>query len=65
MCLGGGESLGSLFPSGWGCDPTWIFVWPGVLSADRQGQIFPKWLPPEKYMLMNIPKSFGSNALPL
>ena len=36
----------------------------GLLSADRWGQIFPKWPPPEKGMLMNIPKSFASNVLP-
>ena len=36
----------------------------GLLSADGWGQIFPKWPPPEKCMLMNIPKSSGSNALP-
>ena len=23
-------SLGSLFTDGWGCDPTWIIVWPGA-----------------------------------
>ena len=23
-------SLGSLFTDGWGCDPTWIVVWPGA-----------------------------------
>ena len=23
-------SLGSLFTEGWGCDPTWIVVWPGA-----------------------------------
>ena len=57
-------SLGSLFTEGWGCDPTWIIVGLGLLSADRWGQIFPKWPPPEKGMLMNIPKSFASNVLP-
>ena len=36
----------------------------GLLSADGWGQIFPKWPPPEKGTLMNIPKSFASNALP-
>ena len=35
----------------------------GLLSADEWGQIFPKWPPPEKGMLMNIPKSFASNVL--
>ena len=25
-----GWSLGRLFTDGWGCDPTWIVVWPGV-----------------------------------
>ena len=32
--IGGGSVprrfLGSLFTDGWGCDPTWIFVWPGA-----------------------------------
>ena len=23
-------SLGSLFTEGWGCDPTWVVVWPGA-----------------------------------
>ena len=29
-----GVSLGSLFTDGWGCDPTWIIVWPGASQAD-------------------------------
>ena len=28
-CVPGG-SLGSLFSDGWGCDPTWIIIWPGA-----------------------------------
>ena len=36
----------------------------GLLCADGQSQIFPKWPPPEECMLMDIPKSFASNALP-
>ena len=36
----------------------------GLLSTDRWGQIFPTWPPPEKWMLMKIPKSFASNVLP-
>ena len=36
----------------------------GLLSTDGWGQPFPKWPPPEKGTLMNIPKSFASNALP-
>ena len=36
----------------------------GLLSADGWGQIFPEWSPPEKHMLMNIPKSFTSDVLP-
>ena len=35
----------------------------GLLSADGWGQIFPKWPPPEKGTLMNIPESFSSNVL--
>ena len=59
-------SLGSLFTEGWGCDPTWIVVCPGSSQqlTDGWGQIFPKWPPPEKGMLMNIPKSFAFNVLP-
>ena len=59
-----GESLGSLFTDGWSCDPTWTIVWPGLLSADGWGKIFPKWPPPEKCTLMNFPKSFASSVLP-
>ena len=29
VCLGAG-SLGNLFTDVWGCDPTWIVVWPGA-----------------------------------
>ena len=36
-CVPGG-SLSSLFTNGWGCDPTWIIVWPGLLLADGWGQ---------------------------
>ena len=36
----------------------------GLLSSDGWGQIFPKWPPPEKGTLMNIPKSFAFNVLP-
>ena len=36
----------------------------GLLSADGWGQIFPKWPPPKKGTLLNIPKSFASNVLP-
>ena len=36
----------------------------GLFSADGWGQIFPKWPLPEKRTLMDIPKSFASNALP-
>ena len=36
----------------------------GLLSTDGQGQIFPKWAPPEKGTLLNIPKGFASNVLP-
>ena len=59
-------SLGSLFTKGWGCDPTWVVVCPGAsqLLPDWWGHIFPKWPPPEKGMLLNIPESFASNVLP-
>ena len=35
-----------------------------LLSTDGWGLIFPNWPPPEKCILMNIPKSFASSALP-
>ena len=58
-------SLGSLFTDGRDCDPTWIVVCPGASQlTDRWCQIFPKWLPSEKGMLINIPKSFASLSFP-
>ena len=45
--------------------PPGLFFGLGLLRADGWGQIFPKWPPPEKHTLMNIPKGFDSNALPL
>ena len=36
----------------------------GLLSADGWGQISPKCPPPDKHLLMNIPKTFASNVLP-
>ena len=37
----------------------------GLLSlTDGWGHIFPKWPPPEKGMLLHIPKSFAFNVLP-
>ena len=33
------------------------------VDFDGWGQIFPKWPPPEKGMLLNIPESFASNVL--
>ena len=59
-----GVSLGSLFTEGQGCDPTWIVVCSEASQTDGWGQTFPKWPPPEKAMLLNIPKSFSSSALP-
>ena len=50
-----GVSLGNLLTDGWGCDPTWIIVWPGLLSAKGWCHIFPKWPPVETHILMNIP----------
>ena len=35
----------------------------GLLSADGWGQIFPKWPPPEKGMMLNNPREFASNVL--
>ena len=36
----------------------------GLLGTEGWGQIFPKWPPPEKVTLLNIPESFASNILP-
>ena len=44
--------------------PLWLLFALGLLSADGLDQIFPKWPPPEKGMLLNIPKNFASNVLP-
>ena len=48
-----------------------VVIPPGLLFAlgllrltDRWGQIFPKWPPPEKGTLLNIPESFAFNVLP-
>ena len=59
-------SLCSPFIDGWGCDPTWIVTWPGASQQLTDGwvQIFPKWPPPEKGMVVNIPESFAYNILP-
>ena len=62
-CVPGG-SLGSLFTNGLSCNPTWFAVWLGASQCWWWGLIFPKWPPPEKHTLMNIPKSFASNVLP-
>ena len=35
-----------------------------LLNTDGWGQIFPKWQPPEKGTLLNIPESFAFNVLP-
>ena len=43
--------------------PPGLFFGLGLLSNDGWGQNFPKWPPPEKGTLMNIPKSFASNIL--
>ena len=45
--------------------PPGLLFFLGFLSTDGWGQIFPKWPPPEKGMLLNIPESFASNDLPL
>ena len=36
----------------------------GLLSTDGWSQIFPKWPPLEKHMLMVSPETFASNVLP-
>ena len=61
VCLG---SLGSLFTDGWAVIPLGLLFGLGLLSADGWVQIFRKWPPPEKGILLNIPKSFVSNVLP-
>ena len=45
--------------------PSGLLFGLGILSTDGLGQIFPELSPPEKHMLMSIPKSFASNILPL
>ena len=40
-CVPGGP-LGSLFIDGWGCDSTWIIVWPGVSQHCQVGPDFPQ-----------------------
>ena len=65
-CVPGG-SLGSLFTEGWGRDPTWVVVCPGAsqqLTDVWWGQIFPKWPPRRRALLLNIPESFAFNVLP-
>ena len=59
-------SLGSLFTEGQGCDSTWVVVCPGasLQLSDGWGQIFPKWPPPEKGTLLNIPESFAFKSFP-
>ena len=43
--------------------PGWLFAL-GLLSLTvGWGQVFPKWPPPEKSMLLNIPQSFAFNVL--
>ena len=39
-------------------------LWGFSVLTDGCGQIFPKWPPPEKGTLLNIPESFVSNVLP-
>ncbi len=62
-CVPGGCS-GRLFTDGGAVIPPGLLFGLGLLRADGWGQIFPKWPPPEKGTLMNIPKSFASNVLP-
>ena len=57
-------SLGSLFPEGWAVILPGLLFSLRLLSTDGWGQIFPKWPPPEKGTLLNIPKSFVFNVLP-
>ena len=40
-CVPGG-TLGSLFADGWGCDPTWIIIWPGASKHLWVGPYFSK-----------------------
>ena len=56
--------LGSLLLMGGAVIPPGLLYGLGLLSTDGWGQVFPKWAPPEKGMLMNISKSFASNFLP-
>ena len=57
-------SLGSLLTEEWALIPAGLLFALGILRADGWGQIFPKWPPPEKVTLLNIPESFAFNVLP-
>ena len=60
---GGGLSAACLLMGGAVIPPGLLFGL-GLLNMDGWGQIFPKWPPPEKGTLMNIPRRFVSSVLP-
>ena len=62
VCLEGLQAV--CLPRGRAVFPPGLSFGLGLLSADGWDQIFPKWPPPEKGMLMNIPKSFASSVPP-
>jgi len=62
VCLGG--LLAARLLRGGAVIPPGLLLGLGLLTADGWGQVFPKWPPPEKGMLKNIPKSFSSSVLP-
>ena len=63
---GWGQSLGSLFPDGQGCDPTWIVFALGLLNLIRMGmaRFSQNGHLQRMAWLLNIPESFAFNVLP-
>ena len=63
VCLRGLE-VACLVRDGAVTPPGLLFALGLLRLTDGWGQIFPKWPPPEKGMLLNSTKSFFSNVLP-
>ena len=61
-CVPGGPLASSLMRGA--VIPPGLLFSLGLLSTDGWGQTFPKWLPLEEHMLMNIPEIFASNVPP-
>ena len=63
-CVPGGP-LGSLFTDGWGCDPTWIIVWPEASQCWRVGPDFPKMATSRGTHADEYSRELSSNVVPL